>query len=133
MIGRINQYHEIMYRAIENKIEVTGEIPISEVNKILSQSHLLINTSEMEGFSNTFIQAWMRKVPVISLNVDPDNILRQKHLGFCSGNFTQLVKDTRLLIKNHLLREKMGSNARQYAVENHSLDNIDKIVDILLS
>ena len=32
----------------------------------------LVNTSDYEGFSNTFIQAWMRRVPIASLHVDPD-------------------------------------------------------------
>jgi len=127
MIGRNTEYSEIKAKAIANNVETLGELPNAQVNTLLSRSHLLINTSQMEGFSNTFIQAWMRKVPVISLQVDPDNILQKMGMGFCSGNFTQLVQDTELLLKNHKLREEMGQKSRDYALQHHSLANIDKI------
>ena len=130
MIGRNNGYPEIKAQAIANKIQLTGEIPNADVNTLLSKSHLLINTSQMEGFSNTFIQAWMQKVPVVSLQVDPDNILQKMETGFCSKNFANLVKNTELLLSNHKLRKEMGQKARNYAIQNHSLENIDKVISI---
>ena len=42
------------------------------------KSKILINTSSFEGFPNTFVQAWANGVPVISLKVDPDNIIKKK-------------------------------------------------------
>ena len=130
MLGRNEQYPQIKKRAIANNIHVMGEISNSKVNELLSESHLLVNTSQMEGFSNTFIQAWMRRVPVISLQVDPDDVLRQNGIGFCSGTFMQLVEDTKFIIKNHKLREIMGKKARQYAIEHHSLKNLYEIMNI---
>ena len=52
-----------------------------DVNKLLERSHLLVNTSKWEGFSNTFIQAWMRSVPVMTLGVNPDGLLDNSYLG----------------------------------------------------
>jgi glycosyltransferase involved in cell wall biosynthesis len=98
---------------------------------MLSQGHILVNTSKQEGFSNTFIQAWMRKVPVVSLQVDPDSVLEKEGIGFCSGSFDQLVKDTQKLITDDKLRNEMGERARAYAIKNHSLKNMDKILDLM--
>lgn len=130
MIGRNKQYQKLTAQAIEAKIEVSGEISTSEVNTLLSKSHLLINTSRMEGFSNTFIQAWMNKVPVISLQVNPDNILEKYNIGLCSGNFRTLIQNTKRLIHDNNLREKMGADARKYAIRHHSLIQIEKMMKI---
>lgn len=133
MLGRTDNYDQLVLKAPKNNIEVTGEIPIDQVNKLLEKAHLLINTSKNEGFSNTFIQAWMRKVPVISLNVDPDNILQTMGIGCCSGNFSTLVQDTKRLIADNIARDDMGKKAREYAIKNHSMDNMDKIIKCMES
>jgi glycosyltransferase involved in cell wall biosynthesis len=55
-----------------------GRLSQSEVNGWLARSHLFVNTSDVEGFPNTFIQAWMREVPVLSLDINPDKVLDGK-------------------------------------------------------
>jgi glycosyltransferase involved in cell wall biosynthesis len=111
----------------------TGNLPQEEVNRMISESHILVNTSQYEGFSNTFIQAWMRKVPVISLNVDPDGILNRYKVGFCAGgDYSKLLSYTKTLVNDHALLRKMGDSSSQYAFEFYSLRNVDQIVDILI-
>lgn len=135
MIGRLDKSRfSILIKEklqVLDNIEYKGELPIEVVNHILEKSHIFINTSRYEGFPNTFIQAWMRQVPVISLSVDPDHILKGNHIGFHSVTFDQLVADTRVLIENRRLRNEMGKNAEQYASVNHSLDNIQRLVRLL--
>ncbi len=131
MLGRTSGYNKLVEKAENNNIHVKGEVSNEEVNNFLSQAHILISTSQQEGFSNTFIQAWMRRVPVISLQVNPDNIFHNQQVGFYSGNFSQLVQDTVKLIENHELRTSMGQAAREYAIKHHSLQNMDKILEIL--
>jgi len=131
MLGRTNGYSKLVVDARKNSIEIRGEIPNDKVNQLLENAHLLINTSYQEGFSNTFIQAWMRRVPVISLKVDPDNIIQGNGLGRCSGSFNKLVQDTKELIADNVLRETMGAQARKYAVKHHSLNNIESILKLM--
>jgi len=136
MIGR--GYRKKYQAQIENEIAnirnlvYLGEKALEEVNKLFCQAHIFINTSDFEGFPNTFIQAWMRRVPVVSLNVDPDNILKNYGTGFHSGSFEQLIKDTERLIEDKDLRETMGEKARQYAVRNHSFANIEEIMKLII-
>lgn len=131
MIGRTDRYDALVAQAHQLNIEVMGEISNERVNELLCQSHILINTSQQEGFSNTFIQAWMRRVPVLSLQVDPDDTINKNQIGYCSGTLSQLIKDTQKLITDHGLRCTMGNKARQYAIKHHSLDNIDKILKVM--
>ncbi|UCG55391.1 MAG: glycosyltransferase family 4 protein, partial [Dehalococcoidia bacterium] len=91
-----------------NNLEYLGEKPVNGVNKILCESHIFVNTSKYEGLPNTFVQAWMREVPVVSLNVDPDDILVSEGIGFHSGNLETMIKDVKNLISDSGLREEMG-------------------------
>lgn len=128
MIGRPTKDNHYQQR-VENQIkklpnlEYLGEQAMISVNQILAASHVLVNTSRHEGFSNTFVQAWMRKVPVISMMVNPDGILTGEKIGFCSGSAKQLAKDVKTLFENPLLRDEMGRKAQAYALENHSYEN----------
>ncbi len=135
MIGRAE--NSVWGRQIVKKmrdvpsLEYLGEKTQKEVNQILGQSHIFVNTSSYEGFPNTFIQSWMRGVPVVSLDVNPDNVLSSHNIGYCSGSFAQLCRDVELLIKDSGLRQSMGNAARSYATENHSERNIYKIIEEL--
>jgi glycosyltransferase involved in cell wall biosynthesis len=106
-----------------DNFEYLGEQPIGTVNRILAESHILINTIKYEGFPNTFIHAWMQRVPVVSLNVDPDDILKKNRIGFHSKTFENLVRDTMQLVEDERLRNEMGQRAQNYALENHSIDS----------
>lgn len=109
-------------------LEYLGEKSMDEVDKILYGVHILVNTSQYEGFPNSFIQAWMRKVPVVSLAVDPDGLLERKRIGFFSGSFEKMVRNIRSLIDDEKLREEMGENAQKYAFQTHELNtNLRKI------
>jgi len=112
-------------------IDYMGELSLNKVNDILRISHIFVNTSRYEGFPNTFIQAWMRIVPVVSLNVDPDDIIKKNSIGFHSKNFEQMEKDIALLISNKKLREEMGKRAQKYSFEKFSMKNIKRIVEII--
>jgi glycosyltransferase involved in cell wall biosynthesis len=135
MIGRADpgRYQKVLMKRMDNlkQFEYKGELSNDEVNNILSEAHIFVNTSLFEGFPNTFIQAWMRKVPVISLNVDPDDILKKQGIGFHSGNYQQMASDLRYLIVNNRLREEMGVKAQNYALENYSLKNIKNVVKLI--
>ena len=135
MIGRAlntKWYREMLKEmsALEN-LEYLGERSLKEVNEVLARAHIFVNTSTYEGFPNTFIQAWMRKVPVVSLNVNPDNIIDRNRIGFFSKTYNQMVKDVARLIQDSKLRHDMGERAQTFAFDNFSMKNAEKIIHIL--
>lgn len=131
MLGRNNAYPELTATARRHGIQVLGEIPHTKVNQLISKSHILINTSLQEGFSNTFIQAWMRRVPVVSLSVDPDHVIQKNNIGFFARNFQNLVHATEKFISTPALLEEMGIAAREYALEHYSLKNMKKVINVI--
>jgi glycosyltransferase involved in cell wall biosynthesis len=134
MIGKTTEsrYHVNLLKQIKKirNLQYLGQLSQAEVNRVLAQAHLLVNTSLWEGFPNTFIQAWMRKVPVVSLHVNPDNIFNDRILGICSGLYDKLKNDIRNLLSDKNLLEYMGECSQSYAFSIHSENNTSEILSI---
>jgi len=91
-------------------------------NVYYAKASLLISTSSIEGFPNAFIQAWMYKTPVISLNIDPDDVISNYNLGFhAKGNFQKLIDTIKDLIENPSKIKDISNNCRDYAIANHDI------------
>jgi glycosyltransferase involved in cell wall biosynthesis len=108
-----------------------GERSQEEVNALLETSYLLVNTSDYEGFPNTFIQAWMRAVPVVSLTVNPDGLLDGHGIGAVCGSEEALFATLRRFLDDPALVRAMGERSRAFALEEFSEANIDRIAALL--
>lgn len=49
-----------------SNITLTGHVPYSQMNQVVKDLSILVNTSEKEGFPNTFLEAWAMGIPTIS-------------------------------------------------------------------
>lgn len=105
-------------------LEYLGYIPFSMISKFFQSASLFVSTSLREGFPNTFLQAWQFRTPVVTLNVDPDGIIKKLNLGRHSETFEQLCDDVRELMKKDTLRNEMGENAKIYVYKNHSTKEV---------
>jgi glycosyltransferase involved in cell wall biosynthesis len=100
-----------------------GFQPLEETDKYFEKVKLFVNTSEYEGFPNTFLQAWSRGVPVISF-VDPDGLITKNDLGIVVKNLNEMTDCARAILNNELVFS--NENIRRYFLENHL---VEKIVD----
>ena len=129
-VGRssANPYQKMLDEKAKNLANVSrlGELSYDRTNAMIAQASLLVNTSVSEGFPNTFIQAWLRETPVVSLAADPDGILEKQGIGFRSGSFEKFVTDVRSLIEDEDKRMRMGKKARAYAKEHHDIAKTGK-------
>ncbi len=118
------EYRSEIRRSVEGLANLTwlDEISLEESNELFARAALYINTSEYESIPNTFIQAWMRFTPTVSLNVDPDGVIGRFGLGRVSGDMARLIADVRELLSNPEERRLMGERARKHAAEHHDLD-----------
>lgn len=109
----------------QSNFEYLGHIPNEEVNTILEHSHLLINTSDFEGFSNVFVQAWFRGCAVASLNANPDKIITKYSTGYCAnGSYEQLISFIETYLNDTQLQQTLSNNALQFANEHLSATNV---------
>jgi glycosyltransferase involved in cell wall biosynthesis len=57
-----------------------GQIPYHEVNDYFASALVFMNTSDIEGFPNSYLQAWSRGTPVVAF-FDPDGLIAREGLG----------------------------------------------------
>jgi glycosyltransferase involved in cell wall biosynthesis len=130
MIGGPSASNPKYYNKIKNEakkidnLEFLGFIPHNKINKYYEESSVLVNTSPKEGFPNIFLEAWGNKIPVITLEFDPDGIISEYKLGFHSENFQSLINNTYKLLNDKNIRERMGNNAREYIEKEHDTNKI---------
>jgi len=136
MVGHLDascggrQWYDSLTRDMESALNLfyLGAKPLAEVNELLARAHVFVNTSKSEGFPNTFIQAWLRHVPVVSLHVDPDDVLERAKLGIHARSEANLISAVRILIEDASLRETLGRNAYDYSREVHSINNATRLI-----
>jgi len=107
-------------------VEYLGELSYEKTNHLIAKASVLVNTSVSEGFPNTFVQAWLRETPVVSLDVDPDRLLETEGIGYRSGSTEKLAGDVKALLEDEEKRKTMGKRARRYAVEHHDITRVGK-------
>jgi glycosyltransferase involved in cell wall biosynthesis len=126
-------WHDLVKQhiAAAPNVEYRGPLPQEAVNAELAKAHIFVNTSLYEGFANTFIQAWMRRATVVSLNVNPDGIFDGDAIGFHAGSEERLAGIVRRLIADPELRDSVARRASAYAMEFHSMKNAQHLEEII--
>ena len=104
-------------RATPN-IQYLGQVAPDKAQQVIADAGLLLSTSDVEGFPNTFVQAWSSGTPVVSLKVDPDQIISKSDLGVVTGNCERAKAAIEALMKSPGRRQEMAI-ARQHVVENY--------------
>lgn len=126
-------------RAVEEHIARCGNVRYeggvapAVVHARLAEGHLLINTSVTEGFSNTFIQAWARGVPVVSLRVDPDGVFSSQTPSLLAGSEERMAELVERLLADEELRMRLAADCRRVALEQYTEANAERLVDILVA
>ena len=109
-------------------VKLMGKLPQPKVKELLQKSLLLINTSDYEGFSNTFIEAWSQGIPVLSFHVDPDQIIQKQGLGWINHRLENIKNIISDLIKNPQLQEDLEKKCKSFANKNFNItEAVDKL------
>ncbi len=134
MIGGKSPGQTILNNELENAVASLSNLtflgyqPLQATESYFDQSRLFVNTSQYEGFPNTFLQAWRRGIPVITF-FDPDGVVKSERLGKVVETESQLRTTVyNLLVGNDTLDE--GSIRRYYQMK-HSTGNLEKIESLL--
>lgn len=103
-------------------VRFVGYLNRTEILPFLSKAYALLNTSHYEGFSNTFLEAFATGTPVITLGVNPDEIITKYSLGFVTkeSEINQIFNK----LDRHYDYIKYGWEMRKYLDEKHNYKKI---------
>lgn len=119
-------------RALPNLL-VAGRVPYEQVGAWFDRARLHVNTSDVEGFPNTFLQAWIRSVPVVSF-FDPDGVIQQRGLGRICDDVSMMAQTIDHLLSNAAELDGIGRRARAFVAKDFSAHQVAaRYLDLLES
>lgn len=105
-------------------LQFIKHVPFDMINDYFQRAKVLVNTSDSEGFPNTFIQACNCGAAILSFNVNPDGFLDTHKCGLCcNGDAARLTYNMRFLLEGSRYVE-FGANARKYSEKHHDITRI---------
>ena len=122
--GEIELYSRIRAKAaaIPN-VQFLGFVPYAQIDAHFEAASLFVNTSESEGFPNTFLQAWSRGIPTVSF-VDAGARLEGQVVGQLVETVTQMKTIVAALSSDIDARVREGARCKEYFQRNHLPDRI---------
>lgn len=134
-LGKDPLSRQIQEAANKNpEITLYGKVSPEEVHQKLNEAKFLVNTSDYEGFSNTFIEAWQRGVPVISLHVDPDQMIEEKNLGIVSADTAEIQEWISGMLEDSDQWQKISAHCKAFAKANFEIGAaVDTLETVLKS
>jgi glycosyltransferase involved in cell wall biosynthesis len=101
-------------------LELLPPLPRADLLVLYETAVAVVNTSDFEGFPNTFMEGWARGAAALSLRVDPDGVISERGLGaVAGGSIERLIEAGRELWSARADLSQMEERARRYIAETH--------------
>lgn len=100
-----------------------GHCSYWDANRLYGRARLLVNTSDIEGFPNAFLQAWTRGVPVVSFT-DPDGVIGRHGLGATVASAAGMRDAIRRLLCGAEALGAAGARCRAFMAREYAEERI---------
>jgi glycosyltransferase involved in cell wall biosynthesis len=122
---RSQEYFAALKDAARNlpNLELKGFVPLAETERYFNGARVFLNTSEYEGFPNTFLQAWSRGIPslgFIDTGSRRDGELVYEYVRDVSEAAWRLDR----LMRDDIQWQAMSARCQAFFRETHSVDAI---------
>ncbi len=127
--GKAELYQDIRAEAAKiPNVDFLGFVPFREIDKYYARASAYLCTSTIEGFPNTFLQAWSHGRPVVS-TFDPDEVICEHNLGFHCQDLDELVSAVRTACENSSdYAERVRTYLRKYHSPEVIMPQIERVL-----
>ena len=129
MVGGALPGEETLYREVRDaatagtNLTFHGGLSYWDTNDMYGRAKLLVNTSDVEGFPNSYLQAWIRGVPVVTL-IDPDRVIEREGLGVTASSPAQIADIVRNLLENPVAWQAVSERCKRFMAREFGEDRI---------
>lgn len=100
-----------------------GRVPYHDVGAMYGRAQLFVNTSDSEGFPNSYLQAWIRGTPVAAF-FDPDGLIRRERLGCAVATIDEMANTITTLRHQPILWTEASERCKTYMQHEYGEDKI---------
>ena len=111
-------------------VAMPGAVRYTDTGAWFDRARIFLNTSSIEGFPNTFLQAWIRAVPVVSF-FDPDGLIGRRQLGSVPASIDDMRESIRGLLDVAVYRENIGRRARDFVSREFTSAAAGRYIELL--
>jgi len=104
-------------------VVLCGPAARDQVPRFYRRAQVMCCTSGFEGFPNTFLEAWSHGLPIVS-TFDPDQLIADNGMGIVAQDQQGLVSGIRILLTDRQRWQHASRAARQYYLDNHTVDSV---------
>ncbi len=109
--------------ATRRNVTFHGRLPYWDANDLYGRARVLVNTSDLEGFPNSYLQAWIRGVPVVTL-LDPDRVIEREGLGIAARYPTEILDAVRYLLGDPAAWKAASDRCRRFMAREYGEDKV---------
>jgi len=109
--------------ATRTNLTFHGRLSYWDANDLYDRAKLLVNTSDVEGFPNTYLQAWIRGVPVVTL-IDPDRVIEREGLGVAASSTAGLAEAIGTLLGSRAAWQAASDRCRRFMAREFGEEKI---------
>ena len=99
-------------------ISFRGRLSYRDSSDLFDRARVFVNTSDVEGFPNSYLQAWVRGVPVVTL-IDPDRVIAREGLGVAVGSPALIPAAVRQLLSDPVAWKAASDRCRAFMAREY--------------
>jgi len=127
VVGGAQPGHERLFeqvaaeaRSLPN-VTFHGRLPYQHANELFDRARVFVNTSEIEGFPNGYLQAWRRGTPVVTF-IDPDQVVARFGLGAAVSSMNAMAGEATRLARTPHDWLAAGARCIRFMDQHHGED-----------
>lgn len=129
MIGGTQPGSEALYEEISAQaaaipnLEFLGRVSYHDMDRHYATARVFVNTSDSEGFPNSYLQSWIRGTPVVAF-FDPDGVIVRHGLGIAAASLDDMRQQVSMLLGDSEAWCDTSSRCKAYMQQHHGEERI---------